>query len=133
MSAREKVAEAVVERVARAMFMTAYAVGDQRINDGLWERTSEMMRMDCRRDARAAIAAHLEALKADGYAVVSPATKNRDPSPSLTVRWADGQVVVHAEGCGVVRTLLDDNRHTPDAARELGAALLAAAQRAETT
>lgn len=73
----------------------------------------------------------LAALKAAGYTIVSPATKTYDPSPSLTVRWADGQVVVHAEGCGVVRTLLDDNRHTPDAARELGAALLAAAERAE--
>lgn len=78
MSAREKVAEAVVERVARAMFMTAYAVGDQRINDGLWERTSEMMRMDCRRDARAAIAAHLEALNADGYTIVRPVTAEEE-------------------------------------------------------
>ena len=52
------------------MFMAAYAVGDQRINDGLWERTSEMMRMDCRRDADAVIAAHLQALGAGGHVVV---------------------------------------------------------------
>ena len=73
----------------------------------------------------------LAGLKAAGYTIVSPATETCDPSPLLTVRWADGQVVVHAKGCGVVRTLLDDNRHTPADARELGAALLAAAEHAE--
>ncbi|GAS94394.1 uncharacterized protein RMCC_1360 [Mycolicibacterium canariasense] len=49
------------EVVARGMFMAAYVVGDERVNDGLWERTSEMMRQDCLRDARAALATLREA------------------------------------------------------------------------
>ena len=73
----------------------------------------------------------MDALRAARITIVEPAAMVCDRAPSLTVRWADGQVVVHAKGSGVVRTLLDDSRHTPDDARELGAALLAAAEYAE--
>ncbi|MES5383871.1 hypothetical protein ABVN64_30200 [Mycolicibacterium conceptionense] len=73
------------------------------------------------------------ALKAARITLVSPAVKAYDPHPSLTVRLAGGQVVVRGEGSGVVQTCLAGIRHTPDEARELGAALLAAAEHAETT
>lgn len=51
----------LVEKVARAMFMARYVTGDRdTFNRDLWERTSEMMREDCRKDARAALDAITE-------------------------------------------------------------------------
>ncbi|CPT76954.1 Uncharacterised protein [Mycobacteroides abscessus] len=75
----------------------------------------------------------LAALKAARVTLVEPATMVCDRAPSLTVRWADGDVRVHAKGSGVVRISISDHRLTPTEARELGAALLAAAEHAEAS
>ncbi|UTN91540.1 hypothetical protein SEA_PERIWINKLE_86 [Gordonia phage Periwinkle] len=78
----------------------------------------------------AALSEHYHLLpKASGQVVVSPAEYSVDPH-TLTVKWADEQVLV-AKGKGVVRLYVEDHRYTPDDARELGAALLAAADVAE--
>ena len=51
----------LAEVMARGMFMCKYVVGDDPINEKLWERTSEVMREACRTESRAALAALVEA------------------------------------------------------------------------
>ncbi len=115
MSAREKVAQEIWQR---------YVV---EVGRALPEGLADQM-------ADAAIAAHLEALKADGYAVI----KLPEPTaPDFTgVEWTGEAWDVFAYGSTGHRGQVEiqaPRYASPATARELAAALLAAAERAEAS
>ena len=75
---------ALAESIARGMFMSASVVGDDRFNDDLWNRTSEMMREYYRRAARFA----LDAIVATNHAVVElPARPSEYWGPEHQPQW----------------------------------------------
>jgi hypothetical protein len=75
------------DAVAEALYRSHCRPDDPTV----WNRTAEWVRESWRRQADAAIAAHLDALKADGYALVKLADTQIDPE------WGDEYWAVPTE------------------------------------
>jgi hypothetical protein len=116
-TARDKVAEALYRSHCRPDDPT------------VWNQTAEWVRESWRRQADAAITVHLDALKADGCAVIRlPESTITEAFGSQCLQWLDGEVTFFpAEG----RLEFDYRSIAPETARAVAAALIAGAAEAQ--
>jgi hypothetical protein len=122
----ESLAMLAEERVLLAASEMRYAVAEA-LREIIDEWAAGML--DCEDLADAAIAAHLDALKADGYALV------KLPDPTVTeafgsqcLQWLDGEVTFFP---AEERLEFDYRSIAPETARAVAAALIAGAAEAQ--